>query len=145
MKAVIQRVSFARIEVDQSTIAEINSGLMILLGIGKGDTIEQAQVLAEKCANLRIFEDEAGKFNLSLIDTKGAVLVASQFTLFADTSRGRRPSFTDAEEPGKAKHLYENFIGSLLDIGIPTQSGRFGKRMNITLENNGPVTIIMEV
>lgn len=145
MKVVIQRVSTAKIEVNDKVIAEIGNGLMILLGIRKGDTIAKAKDLAEKCANLRIFEDDVGKFNLSLIETNGAALIASQFTLLADTSRGRRPSFIDAEEPEKAKQLYDYFVESLNDIGIITHTGIFGERMNITLNNNGPVTIIMEV
>jgi D-tyrosyl-tRNA(Tyr) deacylase len=145
LKAVIQRVSKAKIEVANNIVAEIGNGLMILLGVRKGDTLSNARELAEKCANLRIFEDTEGKFNLSLIDIKGSALVASQFTLLADTSRGRRPSFTDAEEPKRAEELYENFIESLNGIGILTRTGIFGERMNISLDNDGPVTIIMEV
>ncbi|MGB3341926.1 MAG: D-aminoacyl-tRNA deacylase [bacterium] len=145
MKAVIQRVSNAKIEVGDKVVAEIGNGLMILLGVRKGDTLSNADELAEKCANLRIFEDTEGKFSLSLIDIRGSALVASQFTLLADTSRGRRPSFTDAEEPKRAKQLYENFIESLNNIGILTRTGIFGERMNISLKNDGPVTIIMEV
>lgn len=145
MKAVIQRVLNAKIEVANEVIAEIGSGLMILLGVRKGDTIAKANELAKRCANLRIFEDNDGKFNLSLINTNGSALVASQFTLLADTSRGRRPSFTDAEEPKKAKQIYDTFVKSLSDIGILTRTGLFGERMNITLNNDGPVTIIMEV
>ena len=145
MKAVIQRVLNAKIEVANKVVAEISNGLMILLGVRRGDTISNAKKLAEKCAYLRIFEDSDGKFNLSLLDTRGSALVASQFTLFADTSRGRRPSFADAEEPEKAKQLYESFIESLSNIGIRTRSGIFQERMNISMTNNGPVTIIMEV
>lgn len=145
MKAIIQRVSRARIEVEDRVISEIGSGLMILLGIRKGDTQTNAQELATKCVNLRIFDDKTGKFNLSLKDVKGAALVASQFTLLADTSRGRRPSFAEAEEPDKAKKLYEAFVSTLNSLGIPTQTGVFGKRMDVSLNNNGPVTIIMEV
>ena len=145
LKAVIQRVSKAKIEVENRAISRINSGLLILLGIRKGDTQANAKELAEKCANLRIFEDKKGKFDLSLKDVKGAALVVSQFTLLADTSRGRRPSFANAEEPGKAKELYEVFISSLNTQGIPTRTGVFGARMDVALNNNGPVTIIMEV
>ena len=145
MKAVIQRVLNAKIEVANKVVAEISNGLMILLGVRRGDTISNAKKLAEKCAYLRIFEDSDGKFNLSLLDTRGSALVASQFTLLADTSRGRRPSFADAEEPEKAKQLYESFIESLSNIGIRTRSGIFQERMNISMTNNGPVTIIMEV
>jgi D-tyrosyl-tRNA(Tyr) deacylase len=145
LKAVIQRVLNAKIEVSNKVVAEISNGLMILLGVRKGDTLSNAKELAGKCANLRIFEDSEGKLNLSLIDTQGSALVASQFTLLADTSRGRRPSFTDAEEPEKAKQLYESFIESLSNFGILTRSGIFQERMNISLTNSGPVTIIMEV
>lgn len=145
MKAVIQRVSGAKIKVSDKVIAEIGSGLMILLGIRRGDTTANAQELAQKCANIRIFEDTNGKFNLSLIDIEGAALVASQFTLLADTSRGRRPSFTDAEEPTRAEKLYNDFIEALNSLGIPTSTGIFGERMHISLNNDGPVTIIMEV
>jgi D-tyrosyl-tRNA(Tyr) deacylase len=144
MKAVIQRVSNARVLVDDKTISEIGNGLMILLGIKKGDKKEQVESLAEKCANLRIFEDQNEKFNLSLKDVDGEVLVVSQFTLLADTSRGRRPSFVNAEEPAKAKELYEYFVSTLSSMGIRTKGGVFGERMLVALENRGPVTIVME-
>lgn len=144
MKAVIQRVSKAHIKVKDELVSEIGNGLMILVGIKKGDTEDQAQELAEKCANLRIFEDDSGKFNLSIKDVRGEALVASQFTLLADTSRGRRPSFIDAEEPEKAKRLYEFFISALNNMGVPTKSGIFAEQMLVSLENRGPVTIIME-
>lgn len=144
MKAVLQRVKRAEVRVREKVISEINEGLLILLGIKKGDTEEQVKELAQACVNLRIFEDENGKFNLSLMDIGGEILVVSQFTLLADTSRGRRPSFTDAEEPTRAKQLYEGFISELRNIGIPAKSGVFGERMIVSLDNNGPVTIIME-
>lgn len=144
MKAVLQRVTHAHITVKNELISEIGNGFMILLGVKKGDDRAKVRALVEKCAHLRVFEDENGKFNLSVKDIKGEALVASQFTLCADTSRGRRPSFTDAEEPHKAKQLYEEFIAGMNDQGVPTKSGIFGERMAISLENNGPVTIILE-
>jgi len=144
VKAVLQRVKRAEVKVGEKIISEIGEGLLILLGIKKEDSEEQSRYLAQTCANLRIFEDENGKFNLSLKDIGGEALVVSQFTLLADTSRGRRPSFTDAEEPAKAKELYEDFINALRNSGVPTKSGIFGERMLVSLENNGPVTIILE-
>uniref|UniRef100_A0A7C6EFU3 D-aminoacyl-tRNA deacylase n=1 Tax=candidate division WOR-3 bacterium TaxID=2052148 RepID=A0A7C6EFU3_UNCW3 len=145
MKAVLQRVKKAEVQVKDKKISEIGAGLLILLGVRKGDTEKQTEDLAQMCVNLRIFEDSNGKFNLSLKDVNGEALVVSQFTLLADTSRGRRPSFTDAEEPDKAKRLYEFFIDRLKNFGITTKSGVFGERMLVSLENNGPVTIILEV
>lgn len=144
MKAVLQRVKRAEVKVEEKIISEIKEGLLILLGIKKGDSEAQAKELAQACVNLRIFEDENGKFNLSVKDIRGEILVVSQFTLLADTRRGRRPSFTDAEEPLRAKQLYEEFISVLRDIGITVKSGIFGERMVVSLDNNGPVTIIME-
>jgi len=144
MKAVVQRVNKARIEVRGRLVSEIGNGLMILLGVAKGDTEKQTKALAEKCARIRIFEDQNGKFNLSLLDIEGEALVASQFTLLADTSRGRRPSFVNAEAPERAEKLYELFITLLNKSGVPTKGGIFGERMNIILENRGPVTIILE-
>jgi D-tyrosyl-tRNA(Tyr) deacylase len=144
VKVVIQRVTAAKVEVNEKLISAIGHGMVILLGVKKNDTEKEAQALAERCAHLRIFEDEKGKFNLSIKDTNGEALVVSQFTLLADTSHGRRPSFTEAEEPGKAKRLYESFISRLNELGIPTQRGIFAERMKVFLENNGPVTIVME-
>uniref|UniRef100_A0A7C4XL70 D-aminoacyl-tRNA deacylase n=1 Tax=candidate division WOR-3 bacterium TaxID=2052148 RepID=A0A7C4XL70_UNCW3 len=144
MKAVLQRVRRAEVRVKDKKISEIGEGLLILLGVKRGDTEEQARKLADECVNLRIFEDENGKFNRSLKDIKGEALVVSQFTLLADTSRGRRPSFSDAEEPERAKALYEIFIDALKSFGISTKSGIFGERMLVSLENNGPVTIILK-
>ena len=144
MTALIQRVSRAKVSVGTQTISGIDQGMLVLLGIRKGDTEETAQRLATRCTNLRIFEDSNGKFNLSLKDIDGAALVVSQFTLLADTTHGRRPSFTDAEEPGRSKKLYEFFIQALIACGISTKAGAFGERMKVSLENNGPVTIILE-
>ena len=145
MKAVIQRVAMAKVIVKDKLISEIGPGMLILLGIKRGDSENQVRELAQRCSNLRIFEDNKGKFNLSLIDTKGEALVVSQFTLLADSSRGRRPSFTDAEEPEKAERLYELFISILNQLGILAKGGIFRERMIVSLDNNGPVTIIMEV
>lgn len=145
MKAVLQRVKRAEVIIGDKTISRIGEGLLILLGVKKGDTEETAEDLAQTCVNLRIFEDSNGKFNLSLKDINGEALVVSQFTLLADTSRGRRPSFTNAEEPERAQRLYEFFIERLKNNGITTKSGVFGERMLVSLENNGPVTIILEV
>lgn len=144
MKAVLQRVSHAQITVKSEIVSKIDNGLMILLGIKKGDDLANVTSLVDKCVQLRIFEDENGKFNLSIKDIHGEALVASQFTLLADTSRGRRPSFTEAEEPTKAKQLYKHFIDLMNEKGVPTKAGIFGERMEILLENNGPVTIILE-
>jgi D-tyrosyl-tRNA(Tyr) deacylase len=142
--ALIQRVSKAAVSVDGRTISSINEGMLVLLGIRKGDNMDQVRKLAERCVNLRIFEDAEGRFNLSLKDTDGAALVVSQFTLLADTERGRRPSFTDAEEPGRSKELYELFIKAVNDLGIKASGGVFGAHMLVSLDNDGPVTIIME-
>jgi D-tyrosyl-tRNA(Tyr) deacylase len=144
VKVVIQRVTEAKVLVKEKLISEIGSGMVILLGVKKGDTEKEARALADRCVRIRIFEDQRGKFNLSLKDIKGEALVVSQFTLLADTSHGRRPSFTDAEEPEKAKQLYEFFISTLNELGIPTRGGIFAEHMKVFLENNGPVTIVME-
>ena len=145
MKVVLQRVSHARIRVDEKVISEIGNGLFILFGAQKGDTEAKVNTLADKCVGLRIFEDDEEKFNLSVKDVAGEILVASQFTLLADTSRGRRPSFIQAEEPGRAEVLYHHFIAACQNQGVPTRGGVFGERMLISLDNRGPVTIVMEV
>jgi len=144
MIAVIQRVAKARVSVRELTISEINHGMVILLGIRKGDTVDQVSRLARRCVNLRVFEDSDGKFNLSLKDVGGEALVVSQFTLLADTSRGRRPSFTDAEKPEQSKLLYDAFIQHMMGCGIPTKAGVFGEHMRVCLDNDGPVTVILE-
>jgi D-tyrosyl-tRNA(Tyr) deacylase len=145
MRAVLQRVRRGRVTVEGRKVAEIGLGLVILLGVGQEDNEEVARVLAEKVAHLRIFEDEAGKMNLSIRDIDGAAIVVSQFTLYADTRRGRRPAFTDAAAPELARPLVDRFARLLLEQGIPTQMGEFGAHMMIDLENDGPVTIVMEV
>ncbi|MGB9721920.1 MAG: D-aminoacyl-tRNA deacylase [bacterium] len=144
MKAVLQRVKSAQVRIEERVVSDIGKGLLILLGVKKGDDENKVKDLAETCINLRIFEDTSGKFNLSLKDINGEALVVSQFTLLADTSRGRRPSFANAEEPEKARKLYEFFVETLKVLGISTKSGIFGERMLVSLENNGPVTIILE-
>lgn len=144
MTAVIQRVTTAGVRISEQQISQIGSGLLILLGVRKGDTEQAASRLAQRCVNLRIFEDEDGKFNLSLKDVNGEALVVSQFTLLADTSRGRRPSFIEAEEPNKSRILYGFFIEEIRKCGIRAQGGMFGERMLVSLINNGPVTIIVE-
>ncbi len=144
MRAVVQRVRAGRVIVAGSSIAEIGSGMVILLGIGHEDSEEQARYLAEKIANLRIFEDDEGKINRSLLDVGGAAIVVSQFTLYADTHKGRRPSFVDAALPEIAKPLVERFGELLAELGVPTQSGEFGAHMLVEIENDGPVTILLE-
>ena len=144
MRALIQRVSKAGVAVNGQTISSIGKGLLILLGVGHGDGEEQARFLAEKIANLRIFEDEQGKTNLSVLDVQGEALVVSQFTLYADTRKGRRPSFTDAALPEIAEPLVERFVEFLRGHGVPTQSGQFGAHMEVEIHNDGPVTIWLE-
>lgn len=144
MRAVIQRVQLGRVLVQGTPIAEIGPGIVILLGIGPGDGEPQAAYLAEKIATLRIFEDDQGKTNRSVLDIGGAALVVSQFTLYADTRRGRRPSFTDAAPPELASPLVERFATLLRAQGVPTQTGQFGAHMQVELINDGPMTIWME-
>ena len=144
MRALIQRVSSGKVTVDGETVAEIGHGLVILLGIGQGDTEDQARCLAEKIASLRIFEDDTGKFNLSLLDVHGQAIIVSQFTLYADARKGRRPSFSEAARPDVAAPLVEKFAGLLRELGIPSKTGIFGAHMLVEIENDGPVTIWLE-
>jgi D-tyrosyl-tRNA(Tyr) deacylase len=144
MKVILQRVRGGRVSVGGTAIAEIGPGLVALVGAGHPDTPAIARQLAEKTALLRIFEDAAGKMNLSLLDVGGAVLVVSQFTLYADTRKGRRPSFTDAALPAAAAPLVEAFAARLVELGAPTQTGQFGAHMLVEIENDGPVTILLE-
>jgi len=146
VKAVIQRVNCASVEIENPprTAGKIKKGLLILLGIGKNDTVETVQKMTARIPRLRIFEDTQGKMNLSLADINGEILVVSQFTLYADTESGLRPSFTNACEPNRAKELYERFVAELRYTGVKTETGIFGAQMKVKLENDGPVTFIME-
>ena len=143
MRAVVQRVSRAAVRVNGNTVAEIDAGLCVLLGVAQGDDDAGVERLAGKVARLRIFPDDAGRFDRSLIDVAGAALVVSQFTLVADTEKGNRPSFTEAAAPGEAEPLYERFCAELRSLGVPVQQGVFGARMEVELVNDGPVTIIV--
>jgi len=144
MRAVVQRVSRARVVVGEEAVGEIGRGLVVLLGVSKADTPEQAVWLADKIVSLRIFPDAADNMNLGLLDVGGAVLVVSQFTLYGDCRKGRRPSFIDAAPPETAIPLYEAFINAIRAHGIPTATGQFGAMMQVELVNDGPVTLIIE-
>ncbi|HEY5902051.1 MAG TPA: D-aminoacyl-tRNA deacylase [Anaerolineales bacterium] len=144
MRLLLQRVSKASVTVDGRVIAEIGQGLLILLGIGHQDGEAEAAFLAEKAANLRIFADEQGKTNLSVLDVQGKAIVVSQFTLYADARKGRRPSFTDAAPPGLASPLVQRFVELLEAQGVPTQTGAFGEHMLVEIHNDGPVTVWLE-
>jgi D-tyrosyl-tRNA(Tyr) deacylase len=144
MRIILQRVTKASVTVDGETIAAIGCGMLILLGIGPQDTAADADSLAEKCANLRIFEDDAGKTNLSILDIRGEALVVSQFTLYADARKGRRPSFTGAAVPEKAEPLVRYFAECLNGMGVPTSTGSFGANMQVEMINDGPFTIVLE-
>ena len=144
MRALLQRVSSAKVTVAGKTIAEIGPGLVVLIGVGHGDSDQQAAFLAEKIANLRIFEDEQGKTNLSILDVKGEAIVVSQFTLYADTRKGRRPSFIDAAVPEVAEPLVSRFVELLRGHGVPAQTGQFGAHMLVEIQNDGPLTVWLE-
>jgi D-tyrosyl-tRNA(Tyr) deacylase len=144
VKALLQRVTESSVTVGDEKVAGIGPGLLVLLGVGPGDSETTCRSLASRVARLRIFDDEAGRMNRSLLDTAGAALVVSQFTLYADTSRGLRPSFTGACGPDRARELYERFVSELGYLGVPTRTGRFGARMRVALVNDGPVTIMLE-
>lgn len=144
MKAVVQRVSASSVTVDGEQIAKIGHGLAVLLGVEKGDTMGDVNFLAEKIANLRIFEDNAGKMNLSVLDVHGEALVVSQFTLLGDCSKGRRPGFDKAASPDLADSLYNEFVEMLNACGVPVQTGRFGAKMLFDIANYGPVTFILD-
>jgi D-aminoacyl-tRNA deacylase len=144
MRAVVQRVSRAKVTVEGRVTGEIGAGLMILLGVGREDTLAVAASMAEKTANLRIFEDDAGKMNRSLVDVKGAALVVSQFTIYGDARGQRRPSFIAAAPPEKAAQLYEEFSAALRRLGVSVATGVFQAMMSVELVNEGPVTILLD-
>ncbi|MGE5321564.1 MAG: D-aminoacyl-tRNA deacylase [Actinomycetota bacterium] len=144
MRAVVQRVARCRVLVEGEVVGEIGPGLLVLLGVGKEDNKAAADYLAEKVLGLRIFEDEQEKMNLSVQDKSGEVLVVSQFTLFGDVRRGKRPSFDAAARPEEAKRLYEYFVARILAAGIRCQTGRFQAMMDVELVNQGPVTILLD-
>jgi len=144
VRAVIQRVNCASVTVDGQVAGEIGAGLLVLLGVGRLDNPESASYLAEKITNLRIFSDEAGKMNLSLLDSGGAVLVVSQFTLYGDTRGGRRPSYIQAAPPEEANRLYEEFVRSMRALGVTVETGVFQAHMQVELVNDGPVTILVD-
>jgi len=145
MRALIQRVTQASVSVDGAVVGQCSNGLLILVCAMQGDTADKAPLLAAKISKLRIFKDEAGKMNRSVLDTKGEALVVSQFTLAADTSRGTRPGFSQAAPPDQGRALYEAFATELAALGIPVQTGQFGADMDVALTNQGPVTIWMDV
>jgi D-aminoacyl-tRNA deacylase len=143
VRAVVQRVSEARVRVDGEVVGEIGQGLCVLLGISREDGEDEAPRLADKVAKLRIFENEDGRFDRSLLDVRGEALVVSQFTLIADTAKGNRPSFSEAASPEQAEALYETFCAALREHGVGVATGRFGARMAVELVNDGPVTIVL--
>jgi D-tyrosyl-tRNA(Tyr) deacylase len=141
MKALLQRVSKGSVSIDDEVVGEIDKGLVILLGIHTDDQPADVDYVAEKCANLRIFNDENGKMNRSLLDTGGGALIISQFTLYGDTRKGRRPSFVEAARPETAIPLYEAFVERIRSHGVPVATGRFGANMQVEIHNDGPVTV----
>ena len=144
MRAVVQRVKSSSVQVDGKMVGAIGPGLMVLLGVADGDGKKDADFLAEKIPNLRIFEDDQEKMNLSLIDTKGKMLVVSQFTLLGNCRKGRRPSFVDAAGPDEANALYEYFVEKVQEKGVAVETGRFRAKMEVSIVNDGPVTLIVE-
>lgn len=144
MRALLQRVSRAEVRVDAEVVGRIGGGLLVLLGVGRDDDAATATAVARRVAELRIFEDDAGRTNRSLLDVRGEALVVSQFTLFADTTRGRRPGFTAAAPPGLALALYERFAAELATLGVRVEQGRFGANMAVELVNDGPFTIWLD-
>lgn len=144
MRAVVQRVTSASVEVEGRIVAEIGEGLLVLLAVARDDTEKEAEYLADKITNLRIFNDEQGKMNRSLLDVGGAMLVVSQFTLYGDVRRGRRPSYTDAAEPEKANALYEYFVRLVRAENVRVETGVFQAMMKVSLINDGPVTILLD-
>ena len=144
MKVVLQRTSGVEVWIDGQCHSKTDSGLLLLFGTKDGDSEKSCSYLADKAVNLRIFEDEAGKMNLSALDMKGDIMVVSQFTLYADTHKGRRPSFNSAMEPVEAERLYNKFIDNINEFGLKIESGIFGAKMDLKFNNDGPVTILIE-
>lgn len=144
MKAIVQRVKNAQVKIENEIVGKIGKGFLVLLGVKPDDTERDVGFLADKILNLRIFADEQDKMNLSLLDIKGEILVVSQFTLYGDCSKGRRPSFINAASPEMAERLYEQFIQEIKKSGLKTQTGKFGAMMEVELVNDGPVTLILE-
>ena len=144
MRAVVQRVSQASVQVGGQVVGRIGTGYVVLLGVGRNDTEEDVRYMARKIAEMRVFSDDQGKFNLSLADVGGSILLVSQFTLYADTRRGRRPSFTDAAPPEVAEALVAQCARLWRDMGIHVETGRFGEHMEVSLLNDGPVTILLD-
>jgi len=144
MRAVVQRVSSAQVTVAAEIVGRIGRGFLVLLGVKEGDTSDDAIYLAKKIAGLRVFEDAAGKMNLALAETGGAVLVVSQFTLYGDCRQGRRPSFVEAARPEPADALYRIFVAELRGLGLPVETGRFQQHMDVALVNDGPVTLLLD-
>jgi len=144
VKALLQRVTRASVSVDGEVVGRIGQGLVVFVGVASGDTEKDAQYLVQKMVNLRIFSDEEGRFNLSALDTKGELLVVSQFTLLADTRKGRRPSFTEAAPPAQAKEMFERFVEQARATGLRVQTGRFQQYMQVEIHNDGPVTILLD-
>lgn len=145
MRAVVQRVAEASVRVDGEVVGAIGHGLLVLLGVAVGDDEAAAARLAARVARLRVFENEEGRFDRSVLDVGGAALAVSQFTLIANTERGNRPSFTEAAPPERAEPLYERFCDALRELGVPVETGVFGARMQVSLVNDGPVTIVLDV
>jgi len=144
MRAVVQRVTKASVSVDNQIVGKISSGIVVLLGVGKDDTLEDAKYLAEKIVNLRIFDDGEGKMNLSLLDVKGEALVISQFTLYGDCRRGRRPSYSDSAPPDIANELYEKFVELVRGYNVRVETGIFAAHMLVEIHNDGPVTLLLD-
>ncbi|MFW6056747.1 MAG: D-aminoacyl-tRNA deacylase [Chloroflexota bacterium] len=144
MKALVQRVVHASVSVNGEVVGSIRKGLVVFLGVGREDTREDAEYLAQKVAGLRVFQREEAEFDLSVLDIRGAVLAVSQFTLMADTRKGRRPSFVDAAPPGEALPLYERFVESLVERGVSMQTGTFQQYMQVVVHNDGPVTVLLD-
>ena len=144
MRAIVQRVTYSKVVVNDQIIGEINKGFNVLIGISKEDTIEDLKYLKDKILNLRIFEDENDKMNLSLLDVKGDILVISQFTLYGDCRKGRRPNFMEAESGEKAKSLYDEFVAMLKESNLKVETGEFGAHMKVDIQNDGPVTLMLD-